>query len=194
MKNIEIKTMKTLRLLALFFVSSLTVLSCSSDDDGHDDDHENEEELITTVIYTLTNNANAGDVVTLTFTDLDGEGGADGVYNISGPLTANAAYTGAIQFLNETENPAEDITEEVEEEGDEHEVFYSNTAGLTITKTDTDNDGNPLGLATTVATGAAGNGAITVILRHEPTKPNDGTAAGAGGSTDAQVSYSVVVQ
>ncbi|MFK2820221.1 type 1 periplasmic binding fold superfamily protein [Flavobacteriaceae sp. LMIT009] len=185
--------MKTLKLLALLFVSSLTIVSCSNnDDDDHNDG--NEEELITTVMYTLTNNANGADVVTLTFTDLDGEGGADGVYNISGPLTANATYTGAIEFLNETENPAEDITEEVEEEGDEHEIFYSNTVGLTITKNDTDGDGNPLGLETTLTTGAASNGTITVILRHEPTKPNDGTAAGAGGSTDAQVSYSVVVQ
>ena len=193
MIKLKLKTMKTLKLLALLFVSSLTIVSCSNnDDDDHNDG--NEEELITTVIYTLTNNANGADVVTLTFTDLDGEGGADGVYNISGPLTANATYTGAIEFLNETENPAEDITEEVEEEGDEHEIFYSNTVGLTITKNDTDGDGNPLGLETTLTTGAASNGTITVILRHEPTKPNDGTAAGAGGSTDAQVSYSVVVQ
>lgn len=193
MIKLKLKTMKTLKLLALLFVSSLTIVSCSNnDDDDHNDG--NEEELITTVIYTLTNNANGADVVTLTFTDLDGEGGADGIYNISGPLTANATYTGAIEFLNETENPAEDITEEVEEEGDEHEVFYSNTVGSTITKNDTDGDGNPLGLETTLTTGAASNGTITVILRHEPTKPNDGTAAGAGGSTDAQVSYSVVVQ
>ncbi len=193
MIKLKLKTMKTLKLLALLFVSSLTIVSCSNnDDDDHNDG--NEEELITTVMYTLTNNANGADVVTLTFTDLDGEGGADGVYNISGPLTANATYTGAIEFLNETENPAEDITEEVEEEGDEHEIFYSNTVGLTITKNDTDGDGNPLGLETTLTTGAASNGTITVILRHEPTKPNDGTAAGAGGSTDAQVSYSVVVQ
>jgi len=184
--------MKTIKLLALFFVSSLLILSCSDDDNPSGD--ENEEELITTVIYTLTNTANNSDIVTLTFTDLDGEGGASGTYDISGPLTASATYSGDIQFLNATENPAEDITEEVEEEGEEHEVFYTNTAGLTITKTDTDGNGNPLGLMTTVNTGTASNGTLTVILRHEPTKPNDGTATGAGGSTDAQVNYSISVQ
>lgn len=185
--------MKTIKLLALIFVSSLTVLSCSSDDD-HNGDHDHEEELITTVIYTLTNSADNMDVVTLTFTDLDGEGGSDGTYDVSGPFTAGATYTGAVQLLNETESPADNITEEVENEGDEHEFFYSSDADLTIVKTDTDENGNPLGIETTVTAGAAGNGTVTVILKHEPTKPNDGTSAGAGGSTDVEVTFAVSVQ
>ncbi|WP_299550292.1 type 1 periplasmic binding fold superfamily protein [Seonamhaeicola sp.] len=184
--------MKTIKLLAVFFISSLTVLSCSSDDD-HDDDHDHEEELITTVVYTLTNNADNTDVVILTFTDLDGEGGADGVYDVSGPFTANATYTGAMKLWNATETPAEDITIEVKAEDDEHEFFYTNTAGLTITKTDVDGGGNPVGIDTTVDTGAAGTGTLTVILKHEPTKPNDGTATGAGGSTDIEVTFNVTV-
>jgi hypothetical protein len=193
MIQLKLKNMKTLKFLALLFVSSLTIVSCSnSDDDDHGDDHE--EELITTVTYTLTNDANGADVVTLTFTDLDGEGGNSGTTDISGPLTANATYSGSIQLLNATENPAEDITEEVEEEGDEHEFFYTNTLGLTITKDDLDGDGNPIGIETTVTTGAAANGTLMIVLKHEPTKPNNGTAAGAGGSTDVEVSFSIAVQ
>jgi len=184
--------MKTIKLLALFFSLSLFVVSCSSDDDGGGG--ENDEELITTVIFALINNADASDTVTLTFTDLDGEGGAPGVYDISGPLTANATYTGSMQLWNATENPPEDINEEIEEEADEHEFFYTNSAGLTITKTDVDGNGDPLGLFTTVTTGAAGMGAINVVLRHEPMKPNNGTAADAGGSTDVDVTYDVMVQ
>jgi hypothetical protein len=183
--------MKTIKLLAILFISSLAITSCSSDDDGGG---ENDEELITTVVYTLTNDANATDIVVLEFTDLDGEGGNDGTYDISGPLTANATYSGRMQLWNATENPPEDINEEIVGEADEHEFFYTNTAGLTITKTDTDEDGNPLGIDTMVTTGAAGNGNIVVILKHEPSKPNDGTATGAGGSTDVEVSYAVTVQ
>ena len=66
MKNI--KTVSTIKLLAILFISSLTITSCSKSDD--DDDHH-DEELITTVTYTLTNGNN---VVTLKFVDLDGEG------------------------------------------------------------------------------------------------------------------------
>lgn len=188
--HLKLKTMKTIKLLALFFVSSLVFVSCSSDDDN--DDHDHEEELITTVTYTLTN---GNDVITLEFEDLDGEGGADGTTTVSGNLSANTTYTGSIKLLNETEDPAEDITEEVEEEGDEHEFFYSSTiSDITITKEDEDEDGNPIGIETTLTTGEAGSGSLTIILKHEPTKPNDGTSTGAGGSTDVSVTFSIEVE
>jgi len=67
MNTLKFKNMKTIKLLALLFISSLAV-GCTSDDDGHDDDHDSEEELITTVIYTLTNTGDDADIVTLTFT------------------------------------------------------------------------------------------------------------------------------
>ena len=191
----KLKTMQanTIKLLALFFISSLALTSCSSDDDGNGG--ENDEELITTVVLTLTNTTDATDVVVLTFTDLDGEGGAPGVYSPAvSTLSANTTYSGSIQLLNATENPAENINEEIEAEADEHEFFYTSTAGITITKTDTDGNGNLLGITTTVATGAATSGNLTAVLKHEPMKPNNGTAADAGGSTDVEVSYSVNVQ
>lgn len=193
MLNLKLITMKsTLKFLTLLFVCSLTFVACSDDD--HHDDHDHEEEVITTVTLTLTNTTTASNIVTLKYTDLDGEGGNDGTYQITGTLMANENYTGVIQLLNEAESPADNITTEVQSEGDEHEFFYTNTAGLTITKTDNDANGNPLGINTTVVTGEAGNGSLTVILKHEPTKPNNDTAASAGGSTDVEVSYPITVQ
>ncbi|MUU77230.1 type 1 periplasmic binding fold superfamily protein [Winogradskyella sp. HL2-2] len=182
--------MKTIKLLALLFISSLTIVSCSSDDDG--DDHDHEEELITTVTYELTNGT---DIVTLEFQDVDGDGSALPTYTISGPLMANTIYTGEIELLNETEDPAEDITEEVEEEGDEHEFFItSSISDIVVTKTDVDEDGNPIGITSTLETGDAATGTLTIILKHEPTKPNDGTSEGAGGSTDVEVTFDIEVQ
>lgn len=184
---------KTIKLLAILFISAFTFSACSDDD--HDEDHDHEEELITTVTYTLTNLTNGNDVVTMTFTDIDGEGGNAGTYKISGPLAANTTYTGVVKLENTTESPAEDITVEVKTEGDEHEFFYATSvAGVTVTKTDKDGNGNPLGIETSVVTGAAGAGTITIILKHEPTKPNDNTATNAGGSTDVEVTFSVTVQ
>ena len=194
MSNFKLRTMKTIKLLAVLFISNLALLSCSNDDDAHGGGGDHDEELITTVTYTLTNTTDNADVVTLKFTDLDGEGGSNGTYDISGPFTANATYSGSIKLENATESPAENITLEVEEEGAEHEFFYSNTAGLAISKTDVDVNGDPLGIETTVDTGSADNGTVTVILKHEPTKPNDGTASGAGGSTDVEVTFNVTVQ
>lgn len=182
-------TMKTIKLMAVLFISALTFTACNDNDDDHGDDHD--EEVITTLTYTLTDGVNT---ITLEFDDPDGEGSAQPTYNISGPLAANTTYTGTLKLENKTESPAEDVTLEIIAEDDEHEFFFTNTAGLTITKTDVDGNNNPLGVQTTLMTGAAGQGTLTIVLKHEPTKPNDGTAAGAGGSTDIEVTFNVTVQ
>ena len=181
------KTLHSIKLIALLFISSILLSSCS--DNHEDDDHDHEEELITTVTYTLSNGA---DIVTLKFQDLTGGSIEDATYDVSGPLTANTTYTGSVQLLNETESPAEDITEEVKDEADEHEFFYT-SSGLTITKTDVDGNGFPLGVETSLITAGAGSGTLTIVLKHEPTKPNDGSSSSAGGSTDVEVTFNVTI-
>lgn len=199
MNTLKLNTMKTtntIKLLAFLFIAAFAFTSCDEDDHDHDDDddHDHEEEVITTVTYTLTNNADNSEV-TMKWFDVDGDGGEEPVLTVSGALAANATYTGAIELLNETESPAEDITEEIKEEDDEHEFFYSSSvAGISIEKTDEDEDGNPVGLATTLTTADAGTGSFTIVLKHEPTKPNDGTVADAGGSTDVEVTFSIEVE
>ena len=61
------------------------------------------------------------------------------------------------------------------------------------TATDTDGDGNPVGLSFDLVTNTAGAGTLTVTLRHEPTKPNDGTLTGAGGETDIAQTFSLTI-
>ena len=68
----------------------------------------NEEELITTVNYTLTP-ADGSAAITLSFVDLDGDGG-DAPTITGGTLIANTTYTGTLELLNEAEMPVEDIT------------------------------------------------------------------------------------
>lgn len=179
----------------LFFVlltCSALFSSCETDDPVI----PNEEEVITTVNFTLTPSG-GGTPVVMSFRDLDGDGGNAPTIT-SGVLAANSTYTGSVQFLNELETPAEDITEEVEEEDDEHQLFYATTGGITVSYLNTDGDGLPLGLMTEVNTSAAGAGTITITLRHEPNKSamgvSDGNIANAGGETDIEVSFAVNVQ
>jgi hypothetical protein len=187
----KMKTMKTsiplLSIIALLFMTSCT-----------DDDAVtiiNEEELITTVELELTNSADATNVVLFKSVDIDGEGPDDPVITITGTVNANSTYQGAVRFLNESIAPSENITEEVIEESNEHEVFYiSSITDLTITKTDVDVNGNPLGVFVTFQTGAIGTGTLIVVLRHEPIKPNDNTLIGAGGETDVEVSFNFEVE
>lgn len=183
--------MKNLKLIALLVIPVLFSTSCSNDDAP-----VNEEEVITTVRTTLTG---GGQVITLTSRDLDGDGPNTPVVTVSGNLVAGTTYTGSTEFLNELEDPAEDITVEVEEEGADHQVFYQLPSSIgTVTYTDTDANGRPIGLNFTLVAGTSGStGALTVTLRHLPNKTATGVAAGnitnAGGNTDAAVTFSVAV-
>ena len=158
---------------------------------------ENPEELITTVTYTMAPQG-GGDAVVFEFKDLDGDGG-DAPTTTVGDLAANTVYTGSVTFLNESESPAEDITAEVAEEDDEHQVFYTiDGADITVEYTDSDGGGNPVGLSTTLTTGATGSGTLTLTLKHEPVKTADGVAGGditnADGETDVEVVFPVNIQ
>ena len=197
--KLSINTMKNtkLKISSIFAAIMLVVISMSCGSD--DPEPVNEEEVITTMNVTFTNTMDASDVVMAQFRDPDGEGGNDGT--ITNPtLSANATYTVTIEFLNETETPAEDITEEVAEEDDEHQVFYIAGTGLNFTYAygDQDGNGNPLGLTGTATIGDAGSGTLDVVLVHEPAKDAAGVSEGditnAGGEEDIRVSFTVTVQ
>lgn len=182
-----------MKYLPYFFIC-LFFFACNADDEV---EIENEEEVITTLQYVLTPTA-GGNAVTLQFEDADGDGPGAPVLTVDA-LAANTTYNGAITLSNVTETPAEDVTEEIEEEDDEHQFFFSSTvSGLTVAYADEDGDGNPVGLATTLTTGAAGSGTLTVTLRHEPSKDASGVSAGditnAGGETDIEVTFNIDVQ
>lgn len=158
-----------------------------------DSDPVNEEEVITTMTVTLTPDTGGTDVVLQT-RDLDGEGGEDPTVTVTGgPLTSGVSYSGSIVLLNEIDN--ENITEEIDEEDDEHQFFFVVGSGLDVTTSydDQDGNGNPVGLSFTLTAGSASSGDFTVTLRHDPTKPNTGIND-AGGETDIEETFVITVQ
>lgn len=179
-------------------VLAVGMFTACEKDDEEDPVIPNEEELITTVRFHLVPAA-GGDTITWTFTDLDGDGGDDPVIVNGSAIQAGTTYNSHVQFLNELETPAEDITEEVEDEADEHQVFYlASGADMTVTYTDMDGDGNPLGLTTQVDAQSASTGTLDIILRHEPDKiasgVSDGDITNAGGETDIEVQFDIAIQ
>ncbi|MGB5943569.1 MAG: type 1 periplasmic binding fold superfamily protein [Leeuwenhoekiella sp.] len=186
--------MKTFFKYLTILVLPLFIASCSDDDDGTPE-VINEEEVITTMTITLAQQT-GGTPITLTSRDADGEGPNPPVETImGGPLMANTTYSGTVVFLNETETPPENVTEEVEEEDEEHQIFYQVNSGLdaTISYDDMDDNGNPVGLEFTLTTGAASTGNLTVVLIHEPEKDATGVANGdrtnAGGEEDFTATF-----
>lgn len=166
-----------------------TFVSCNNDDDNPEP--VNEEEVITTMTVSLTG---GGSTVTLQSRDLDGDGPGDPVITV-GELAANTTYSGSIVLLNEAETPAENKTEEIAEEDEEHQFFFTASGAIaSVTYADQDGNGNPVGLSFNLVTGDAGSGTLLITLRHEPKKPNDGSLADAGGETDIAQSFSLTVE
>lgn len=188
MKNIN----NLLKTFAAILFATLFLSACKKEDPII----PNEEEVITTMTYTLTP-VGGGSGVVFYFQDLDGDGGNNPIIT-NGNLAANTSYNGVLTLLNETETPAGDITSEVKKEGIEHQFFFiiegAASSNATVNYNDTDANGNPLGLSTTFITTDVSNGRLTIVLRHSPTKPNDGSLLGAGGETDIEVTFDLIIE
>jgi len=186
-KNYNMKNLLSILALATIFVFT----SCGKDDP----DPIIPQEVITTLIYTLNSGS---DTYEFRFSDPDGDGEMSPTLTAEN-LPANTTFTGTIQLLNETIDPVEDVTLEVSELDLEHQFFYSTTVnGTVITYNDQDSDGNPVGILTGVTTGDAGNGELSIVLRHEPAKDAEGVSGGditnAGGESDIEVTFDLNVQ
>ena len=180
------KTTKSISelLFALLIISTL-ITACGEENPPP----VNEEELITTLTLTFTDSANTANVITATFRDTDGDGGTAPTQFDTIRLEAGKTYFTEITLLDESKTPAENISEEVLEEANDHHFFFHATgANLTVTYEDLDTNSPPLpvGLSTKWVTGSASNGTTQVILKHQPEVKN-GTET--PGETDVDVTF-----
>lgn len=153
-----------------------------------------ESELISRVAITLASTGAASQSAFID--DPDGNGPtAPSAQSGSLMLQPGVTYTGTIAFENRLENPPENITEEVFEESDEHRVFYTPSAGTTVTITDTDTQGRALGLQFTItaAQGTTGAGTLRAVLCHYVNIGKPSTATGCTDDTDIDVSFNYTV-
>lgn len=191
----ELLIMKALN--GMVFLALVTGILLTNACSSEDPEPVNEEELITTVRLTFTNNGQTDEAIMVEFRDIDGPGGEDPTIDDL-QLNANASYTLTVEFLNEQAN--ENITEEIRQEGVDHQVFYvaGGNTSLTYTYGDQDSQGNPIGLSGTLETGSTANGSLSIILIHEPNKNTSGVSTGnlnvAGGEEDIRVQFNVSLQ
>jgi hypothetical protein len=181
-------------LLALLVAAPLFTACCNDDDDPTPDE---DNEQITTVTYTLTPNG-GGTPVFITYKDPDGDGGTAPTFTPTLLVLApNTTYTGRLTLLDETKTPAQNISEEIREEADEHLFVFTPTPtlNLTITRTDRDSRNRELGLETRVVTTTPSVTndvkSIKVVLRHQP-GTKDGTPT--PGDTDVEVNFPTEVR
>jgi len=180
--------------LTVFLVSSLAVAASSCGDKEDEPAPVNEEqELITSVSITLEPVEKGHQTVTATWSDPDGEGGANPTISEL-HLDANTTYHATLGVLDESKTPTEDITEEITEKGYEHEFFFVPSTGLnvTVTKTDADKNGRPIGLESDMITGEASIGTFRIVLKHQPNLKNDTSTINTGES-DVDVTFPTTI-
>ena len=190
--------MKKQIFLLLLLILSLVFTGCSEDDDHDDHSHPvNEQEVITTVEVTLTDGDNT---YVLSWEDLDGDGPDEAV--VTGGTMPAGTYSGDIQLYNKTVDPSDEeyvITTEILEEDEEHQFFFNTINGLDATAvyTDMDSEGNPIGQQFGL-TANVSSGGLNVVLLHEPDKNAagvpDGDMTNAGGETDIDITFPIIVQ
>lgn len=198
------KTIQKITKASLFlFLAAALMVGCKKDDDapkptpGGGGGPINEEELITSVKITFEDTAGVEPTVVVWFRDPDGDGGNAPTQFDTIRLAANTVYNASIEILDESKNPVENITEEIEEEADEHLFCYTPAnVNLSITRTDIESDygvGGTLevGLTTQWVTGNASVGTTEIVLKHQLGVKN-GTCA--PGDTDVELNFITEIQ
>ena len=209
------------RLFILFLLPFAFVVGCGDDvgnteSDGSTDGIEvNPNEVMTTVKLTLTPTS-GGESFVVTWADPENDG-SPVIDDMT--LTNGETYTVSVEFLNELVDPTVNVTPEIMDEMDEHQVFFTGTAVEGPCNTanpdavvehaygDTDSNEFPIGLMNTFTAKASGTGVLSVLLRHMP--PINGEAVKTGtlanvidsgsstdlpGSTDIDIEFTVTVE
>jgi len=176
----------------------ITVLALSGcKDPFHDHDSDVDHDVITTVTLRFKNTSDTNDVVTATWEDIDGIGGANPNRIDSIFLKKAATYTCNISFENRSVTPVVDVTQDILNDRNFHQVFYDLSSYLgQITIEDLDARNLPVGLQFKTITSmdaSAVPGQLKLSLYHYDNE-SDKTGTTPGSETDIEVAFPTFVQ
>lgn len=158
-----------------------------------------EQELITTLKLTVTNNEGFNKTFTYKVENGFGSTTHGTVTKDDVVLAPGKQYDVEVTLLNEKETPAEDLTEEVKNESNEHLFLFQSApitgaGSISFSDGNKDDNGNPLNQKIKFTTATAGTGVLTVTLKHEPTNKAATNPDAAGGETDVEAVFTVKLQ
>jgi len=205
-----------IKTLILFFIIGAIFTACSEDSEVSEEmemEMEEEEmqeeieeeppcgiasgqEFLTTLRLSL-RASNSSHWVDFSFIDFDGDCEKDeGKY--SDHMSTGNLYFGEVRLLNESVDPAEDLTEEILKNGEHIQVFFeTGSDDLQIIYEDADINGNPIGMKFNAITKDAGDEIFKVTVRFLPKKDaegvSDGDIANAGGVTYISAEFKALI-
>lgn len=163
--------------LIIFLFSLVLLFSCKPDDHAHD-----AGELITTIKLSF---KNSGKV--FQYKLINGTVTVDTI-----KIEKNTIDTINVSVLDETKTPIIDLTAEILAEKNDHQLFYTSSAGLNISTRYLDKDANefPIGMTMEISASAPSQGSLNVVLKHQPDIKNGSSSVG---STDANVTFPIII-
>jgi hypothetical protein len=194
MKNM--KNNKFFKSTIICTIAAMTlILSCKKDENPVPTPQPpvNEGELITTIKISFVDTANFANKVTAVFSDIDGPGGNNPVIDTI-RLQPNKTYLAEILLLDQSKNPIDTISNEIIEEANDHQFFFTQTnTGITVNYADLDSNNPPLplGISTIWTTTGAFIGKTRITLKHQPGIKNNSITQG---DTDIEVDFPVRVK
>lgn len=167
-----------------FLICLSVALFASCKKASHPND-ENEHEAINKV--ELVFSRQGASVATFVIEDPDGDGGNPPTRIDTIRLAANQTHTLDVRIKNIVSGKETDLSPSIVSQGVSHELFFlPSGVAITITKTDRDAKGYPIGISSTWAAGSAGTGSVMLKLMHKPgiKGPSDAPTLG---QTDLQI-------
>jgi hypothetical protein len=200
------KRFRFFQAISMIAAIGLFLVSC---DDPEAPEPENEVEEFTYIELIFTNENNPNDVRKGIWEDADGFGPGAPVILQQPTLAANTPYVLTFVMENRLLNPVENLLDEIEDEEDEHQIFFefdtdifSSPTGVgnvanrngAINYLDQDTNGLPVGLRTRWVTGEPVNNArFRVILGHQP-GVKSATSAWDSGDIDWDITFQLTIQ
>lgn len=185
-------------IFATILASIISVFSACDkhdDDDHKHSDHNHDNELITTVRFIFSDTI-SGSQDTFAWKQPSGPGTAITADTIR--LQSNTNYLVRVEVLDESKNPALNITNEIAQKANEHRFIHTVTSSsiqLQITDVDSHNPPIELGLRLNAQVNNTGekSGMWRTVLKHYSTAVPK-TQGPLAGSTDIDVSLPVYIQ
>lgn len=173
------------------------LLACSGvkDPHDHDHDHDHDHEVITRIVLDFTDSNGDTQQVTWSDPENDGDPVVDDIV-----LLDSETYDVQVSFWNDMSEPAEEITPEIVDEADEHQVFVTPPSFVDVVNIDTDENGLELGLEQEWSTTSTGSDTLTLGLRHMPledgvsVKVEDMDLANLPGAWDVNIDFTITVE
>lgn len=163
--------------IALTFLSSILILSACKKDDPV---HEHEIENINQVAITFTSYEDSN-TYTWSLNEVD-----------TIRLKNDTYYDISPSFAYNDNSHHEDLTDEIRNEAENHQIIYTSTPSelMAIENLDVDANGLPFGLQAELKTLKSGTGKLRLVLKHFNGSKTNVNA----GSTDVDVQFPIVIE